>query len=190
MNGLRGSMLAVHGAGVAALVLLTAAGATLVVRPALRLGDEARTTAAGIAQRDAELREAARANAEAERLVTRLNAELAQAVTLLPATMLNQRLAELSGLCEARGVVVREIRPGASSEGRQHVRVSVKIAGLATWAEGVGLMDDLATRYRDTAVTGFRLRGDPLRPGERSEYELDLVWHAAREGLAGAPTTP
>lgn len=181
---------AIHAAGAAVALALSAAGWFLAGAPLMHSTDRSRATAERISIRDRQLREAAAAKSEGERLAAKLQAQLDHAVSLQPSSRLNERLAAISAACDRLGLVVNQLTPAAPETAKRYVTVKVRLVGSATYAQSVALLETLAKDFRDTAVTGFVLRGDPTRPGERSECALDLVWHAAPAGLAGAPTTP
>jgi len=184
------SAAAVHAAGIAAAIALSVAAWLLAAAPMLRSRDASMTTVQRIAQRDRQLREAAVAKADSRRLLAKLESELARAVQLKPVSGLNQRLAAISAACDRLGLVVDQLTPAAPEASKRYVAVRVRLAGSATYAQSVALVETLARDFPDTAVTGFVLKGDPTRPGDRSVCAFDLVWHAAPAGFAGAPTTP
>lgn len=106
---------------------------------------------------------------------------------LQPVRQLNRRvaaLAELAGECE---LDLDVIQPGAPRSGRRYETVPIHLAGRADYAQCVRFLHEMASAFRDVALTAVELQARPNAAGDRlADFRFTLTWHAAPAMTASA----
>jgi hypothetical protein len=177
----------VHAAGAAVCLALTAGGYYGIVAPAMSERTEA-------AARQAEV--------EAEReKATRLAGTLAtlreqhagvkkqvgdHTLVLLPATGINQRLAEVGELASACGLSTRAMQPETPTSDTRFETVPIRWSGSGGFFACAEFLRRVHEDYPDTGVSTLALSADPTVPSAPAAFEVTLVWHAAPTAAVAA----
>ncbi len=173
--------------GVVALLLLV--GASVAgVRPLLAHRAAAQELSA--AMTDARNRsDAARAQLGTVReRAASLKRELAEnAVSLRPASALNEQLGTVTALAQRVGLRVQQVSPGKATVGTRSTTVPVRVTGSGTYPAVASFLAALHEGEATTAVAGVSIRSEggaqgPLNTVDGSSpgaaFTLDLVWYA------------
>lgn len=180
----------VHVAGGTLVLALTGAGLLLGVRPVQQRSEELRAVAASINETDERARSSEQSAARLIALKDQLDDELRRAVRLLPANRVNERLSEITTRAESHGLTVEQIVPGAPTVVGRFVAVSVRIGGACGYPDVTSFLGALHEEYRDLAVTGLQITGQPGQPDQKTTYTVDFVWYAESAASAGASPRP
>lgn len=98
---------------------------------------------------------------------------------LQPASHVNRRIAEISGLAVKAGLEIHDIQPGDAAAGQRCEVVPIKLAGKGTYVDCTGFLHRLSQAFPDTGVSSFNLEGDPGGPGRAAKFSFELLWYAA-----------
>ena len=200
--------LRVDALGIIATIALTAGAAALAIGPRLLFPAPSHT------QQQADLN--ARLNRSldsdrqadlAQRTLADLKSQEITAVTLKPASTMNQRLGDIATLAEPLGISITKLIPGpalaappapaaAPSAGAPATPpplttiVSIKLAGTGTYPAISGFLHALHDEFRDTALSSLKLSTN-LEPHQSENlsatFSIDLAWYAAPDASDGAP---
>jgi Tfp pilus assembly protein PilO len=168
--------------GAVVCIVLTAAVYFFGVSPVLD------AHARDVAQQDqarAKQRAASAANNALLSMQHQLKLATAQATSsplrLKPASQLNNRLAEITGLAQDAGMQIEDVHPGSNTHGRRFDTIPITISGKGCYITCVQFLHELRTTYADTGVSSFHLTGNPSDPAAMCDFSFSLDWFAATE---------
>lgn len=125
--------------------------------------------------------------ASAKASVVSMQAQVAKAraalernpIRLEDARQINKRLARINELAAARGLQVRGVDPGAVNRGVRYQTIEMKLAGEGGYRGCVEFLRDMHDQFPDTAVTAFRLSGNPQETDQPATFGFELRWYAS-----------
>lgn len=100
-------------------------------------------------------------------------------IHLEDASRINHRLARINELASGRGLQVQGVDPGTATAGPRYQTIDMKLAGQGRYRGCVQFLRDLHDQFPDTAVTAFRLSGNPQDVDQPAEFNFDLRWYAS-----------
>lgn len=126
-----------------------------------------------------------------EAVVQRLEREVEHArqqldekpMSLMPASVLNQRLADLSALAQAHELTLTTSQPGQETQLAYYAFVPISVGGDGRLASFVGFLGALHTQFPDMGVRSFDVTRDPLGGGR---FTLTLSWYVKPSRTAEA----
>ncbi len=199
--------LRVDALGSLAAIALTAGAAALAIGPRILFPAPSR------AQQQTELNARLKRSLDidrqtdlAQRTLTDLKSQETTAVTLKPASTMNQRLGDIATLAEPLGISITKLIPGpasaappppapAPSAGSPAAPplttiVAIKLTGTGTYPAISGFLHALHDEFRDTALSSLKLSTN-LEPHQSENlsatFSIDLAWYAAPDASDGAP---
>jgi Tfp pilus assembly protein PilO len=108
------------------------------------------------------------------------HAALAQnPIHLEDAGRINHRLARINDLASGRGLQVQGVDPGNTTRGTRYQTIDMKLAGQGGYRGCVQFLRDLHDKFPDTAVTAFRLSGNPQEIDQPAAFSFELRWYAS-----------
>jgi Tfp pilus assembly protein PilO len=125
--------------------------------------------------------------ASAKASVTATQAQVAKAraalernpIRLDDARQINKRLARINELAIVRGLHVQGVDPGATHRGTRYQTIDMKLAGEGGYRGCVEFLRDMHDQFPDTAVTAFRLSGNPQETDQPAAFSFELRWYAS-----------
>jgi Tfp pilus assembly protein PilO len=96
---------------------------------------------------------------------------------LQPSRLVNNRLAELTELANAQGLLIEHIEPSPARAAGRYEIVPLRMAGVGRFPTCVVFLHKLREGFPDTGIAGFQLSGNPSAPGT-GRFELELHWFA------------
>lgn len=173
----------IHGAGIAALLGMSAAFYVLVAAPAVRASAAERvqrTELEARVKKDGVLGSSlGRAERDLAEIVRTLDAS---PLRLKAAEQVNHRLAALIEVAARRGVRVDGVQPGAPLERDRFVKVPIRLAGDGSFRACTLFLHELHESFPDTGVQSIELAGNPASPDSGATFVFNLVWYAAPGG--------
>jgi Tfp pilus assembly protein PilO len=106
---------------------------------------------------------------------------------LLPARLVNNRLAEITELAAANGLIIEQIHPAAGRKSGRYEIVPIRIDGRGAYPTATTFMRRLRETFPDTGVASFKLSGNPSAPKTPATFELTLEWYALAEARKEPP---
>lgn len=100
-------------------------------------------------------------------------------IHLEDAGRINHRLARINELASGRGLQVQGVDPGTVNPGTRYQTIDMKINGQGGYRGCVQFLRDLHDQFPDTAVTAFRLSGNPQETDQPAVFNFDLRWYAS-----------
>jgi hypothetical protein len=100
-------------------------------------------------------------------------------IHLEDASRMNRRLARINELAAGRGLRVQGVDPGAINRGTRYQTIDIKLAGSGGYLGCVQFLRDLHDQFPDTAVSAFRLSGNPQETDQPASFAFDLRWYAS-----------
>lgn len=156
------------------------------IDPAMRDSDVRQQQIVQLRAMESDAEYADRAVKAEETNLVRLEQQIAALnVNLSGVDGLNQRLADMTRLCEdvaeASGgrLKIEQLTPGVPTSGARFTSVPIRLAGVAHYAAAAQLLARIHSQFRDTGVAGFALAAESEAPDAPSRLQLDLVWYAA-----------
>ena len=170
----------VDGVGALILIALSAAGYLLGASPLL-------ARHASVQEQQLELVAARGKSAEVQTSLARVQQQLAVAQGLLaasplrlqPATILNQRLASVTGLAGQGGVGLDDVQPGKSVAGPQYDTLPIHVTGTGSFPAFTALVHRLRQEFPDTGISSFNISGTPQEADVGAKFSMDLLWYTA-----------
>jgi Tfp pilus assembly protein PilO len=98
---------------------------------------------------------------------------------LVSACDVNVRIAEMATLAMSAGLKLDEIEPGASRPDSRYERIPIHLAGTGNYPACVAMLHRLRRNFPDTTVIALDLSGDPADSRVPTEFQMELMWHAA-----------
>lgn len=134
------------------------------------------------AESDAALKEAAvqRLELEVEHAQRQLDDK---PMSLLPASVMNQRLADLSALAQAHELTLTTSQPGQETQLAYYAFVPISVGGEGRLASFVAFLGALHGQYPDMGVRRFDVTRDPMGGGQ---FTLTLSWYVKPSRTAEA----
>jgi len=102
-------------------------------------------------------------------------------IRLESARNVNQRIASLTSLAAGTGLNVSEVLPGETKRSNRFDSVPVRMNGTGSYPTCVAFLCKLTKTFPDTSVDSFELAGDPQKPGDPAQFNVNLIWYAAAE---------
>jgi Tfp pilus assembly protein PilO len=168
----------IDAAGVALCALLTAGAYFAAWQPLQngRAAGEAREAALSLARAQAS---ALSANSRAVR--TQLtNAQAAVArfeIPLQPASMVNQRMAELTSLANECGLDVQYAQTGAVTSNPRYAQLPIQLSGAGTYRTCAQFLHRLRERFPDTGIKCLDVAATPSESSTVTSFDFQLVWY-------------
>ncbi len=103
----------------------------------------------------------------------------AETIQLHSASQLNTRLARITELISAAGMVQHESQTGKAQPGPLYDRIPVSVSGAGTYSQCVAFLRELNGEVPDIGVQSFELSGNPRVASNAASFRFDLVWYAA-----------
>lgn len=168
----------VDAAGAGVMITLSAVAYFGVLGPAKAQRDEIESQRAMLADRAAELSTLeSQVRAAQARIGELERATQEHQVTLLPASAINGRLAELTSLAEQFGLKLDTIAPELAVRGRRFGRTPIRLGGEGSYPQFTAFAAHLHQRFSDTAIESFALEGNPAVPGAPARFSVRLFWY-------------
>lgn len=107
-----------------------------------------------------------------------------------------QRLKALSDLASGSGLQINSLDPGEPESSGQYMAYPMRLTGKGTFTSVATFFDGLHAEFQDVRAVRCRLSRsvneksgeEQTMPQATSEFELGLVWFAARDGsIVGVP---
>ncbi len=114
----------------------------------------------------------------------------ARSIAFKPLEQSLDRINELSKAASAVGLTLDEVKPGQPAARARCSVLPIHLSGSGSYPGIVSLLHDLRSRFPDTGVKGFELKGGPQNPEKPARFTLDLVWYAAKLSTPPAQTEP
>lgn len=178
----------IHGAGVAACLVVLGAVLALVVRPRLEAEAAAHEADRTLASLREESELALKRAKTAEDAAAALQKDLdAQPLTLGPASRLNDRIASVSASAEKLGLKILELVPGVELPAASHSRFPIRLRAAGPADAGPSLLRELHRQFPDLSVVSVKLSANPADSAESgrralAQLAVDFEWYAERDG--------
>ena len=177
----------VDAAGGAACVILTALGYLAIVSPLLRQGDQLQSVRTDLAVRQQRVTELASTQLGTRlQLSSLLEQQASDTVSLQPRRYLNTRLADITDLVSARGMIIDGTELGDAEERQWNQIIPIKLSGSGSFRDFAAFLRGLRESIPDTGVMAFQLSGNPQDPTSPLSFQVDLAWFSAA-ALVSAP---
>ncbi|MBL7140607.1 MAG: type 4a pilus biogenesis protein PilO [Planctomycetes bacterium] len=103
---------------------------------------------------------------------------------LRPLATATLHVAEISQLAADSGLQLDDIQTAAAIPGEYAVAVPVRLSGTGTYTACTLFLARLRRALPETCVVSLTLADRGQQPASPAVFEMDLRWHAAREGAA------
>lgn len=100
-------------------------------------------------------------------------------VHLESADLINQQIANLTGLLTDCQLTLNDIQTGRIIMGRRCDLVPIRVSGKGGYDQFMFFLHKLRMDLPDISVAGLDMHGTPERPGETGSFVFDLFWFAA-----------
>jgi Tfp pilus assembly protein PilO len=170
----------IDGAGLAALVLLSAMMFFVGVRPMLQQQAAYRDRMNQLLserQRASDL--TGSLNEMRHQLMTTEQAIASYPLRLEPLSHLNQRLSQITELASASGLEVTQLEPREGVAGAHYITVPIRVVGQGSFQTSTRFLHRLYEQLPDTAVAAVDLSGRPGASAMPATFAFDLLWYAA-----------
>jgi Tfp pilus assembly protein PilO len=190
MNGLLASSKRIHAAGLLFLASVTAAAFFGGFRPML-------SDRAAKRELEAQLEVERSASTQLRAAIDRTRREIievraridAVGINLEPASRVNDRLERLARLAAEIGLQIISVQPGQIRQGQLYGVVPITVQAEGSFAQCVGYLDGLASRFRDMGVRTFDLSNNKAAgvPGKQPPLSLqfELSWYVVPPEKSG-----
>ena len=173
---------------VGAAALLTVAAWFAAVAPLVARGREAAELSAQAEAVSVELAKAKDAAGATARRLEALEREAAAApVQLQLPGYLNRRVAELTGVAGASGLVVRGVQPQPAVTHGEVVTVPLQVSGQGTWKSLAAFLAAVHSDVRDAKVSGLLMQAEGEGADNAARFVVHVDWHARNEVQASVP---
>jgi Tfp pilus assembly protein PilO len=175
----------VDAAGVALVLVMSAAAYFGWIGPLLARRDAAAAQSAELAGLQTQARDADRVlHAMRDRLAATRGALESKSLQLEPPTQLNARLARLSELAAARGVQIDSMESGLPVMQPRYGSVTIRIGGRGSYRACGELVRAVRSEMPDVAVTSLELDAGAGKSGADATLVTELRWYTAAKAVA------
>lgn len=169
----------IHLVGLTMLVIAAAAVFVLGLRPLTMAKNEAARLATELVSQREALATAQASLTRGQAELDALRSQLAgAALTLHDPSLLNQRLANLTELARESELVVQKVQPDEPISGRDFERVTIQLAGEATYPTLTRFVRRLHKELPDVEVRSLSLQASGAELATASPFRLECLWYA------------
>jgi Tfp pilus assembly protein PilO len=165
-------------AGIAAILLLTAATWFVGVRPVLNRRDNAMAVQQAYITAHQKLRDTDNdvASLTSQLQIARQDRS-AHGQRLEPVTHLNRRLASLTELATSAGATLDDVQPGKSIPSARFDVMPIHLAGTGTYSQFTALLHAIREQHGDLGVGALVVSGTPATANLPATFTIDLSWY-------------
>ncbi len=95
---------------------------------------------------------------------------------LEPASRVNSRLAQLTGLASEMGIEVHQVQPDPARAGKRYDIVQIALSGSGDYGQVTRFMGRVHDTFADTAIVGFDLKSGGAA-GSTARFDIGLIWY-------------
>ncbi len=101
---------------------------------------------------------------------------------LKPVSTLNQRIARLTSMARAEGLMVDRVEQSEVIYAKKYNKVGITLTGSSGYRQWARFLNALAQNMPDVVVDSFELVGTPQRSDVPTFFRIDLIWYASPSG--------